>query len=547
MARASPMCSTTTSSWRRLRSTGSVASAARCSSAWLTAERSWGLAASRCSRSSWLPDGCATSAWAAVLTIASPSPKGAGRPSGRWSTSGSEVSLSYPSGGRNNAVPSGGLPPPAGQTPRNRTKGSRWRAVGRGVGCGGLGPRGSGPGERPVGHRLAPLGVDVRQRDEVLRARLPQSGGHVGRDPFGAGRPGDDAAHPRLDGQPTHRHLQDGEPPLLREGLERLDAVPVRPGEPVHLAGAVEPAALRSSLSAFVLAGEQAVGEGEVGDQADADAGQRREQLLLGSTVVQRVLVLRGDERAEPGAGCCPVRVDDLPGREVRAAQIADLAFGDQLRQRLQGLLDRGDEVRLVQLVEVDVVGAQPPQAGLDGPAYVAAGGTRPPVRAVRPAHVHAELRGEHDVVAALAQRRAEDLLTGAATVGVRGVEQGDARVESGVDDGPALLRVDAGAEGVRAQPDRGHHEAAAAERAVGHVGHGAKLAGGGNRDPVAPTTAQLTCSCTMTWSSAWSSTSTMPGFPMVSFLVLVPLSNEISCSGEEWTWISPDVSASMF
>src|SRR4051794_26227911 len=49
-----------------------------------------------------------------------------------------------------------------------------------------------------------------------------------------------------------------------------------------------------------------------------------------------------------------------------------------------------------------------------------------------------------------------------------------------------------------------------------------------------------------MTCSSAWSSTSTMPGFLMVSFFVLVPFSNSISCSGVECTWISPEVSASM-
>ena len=52
---------------------------------------------------------------------------------------------------------------------------------------------------------------------------------------------------------------------------------------------------------------------------------------------------------------------------EVRAADLPHLARGDELAERLEGVADRGLRVGQVQEVEVDVVGAEPPQAVVDG------------------------------------------------------------------------------------------------------------------------------------------------------------------------------------
>ena len=240
-------------------------------------------------------------------------------------------------------------------------------------------------------------------------------------------------------------------------------------------------------LAAAVLAGEQAVGQREVGDQAHPDVLQRGDQLLLGGPVVQRVLVLRGDERAQSLGARGPVRVHHLPGREVRAADVPDLALGHELGQRLERLRDRGDQVGLVKLVEVDVVGAEPAQAGLDRAPHVAPGGPGTPVRAVRAAHVHAELGGHHHVLTALAERPAEQLLARADAVGVRGVEERDAGVQRGIDHPLGLLGVDPGAERVGAEPDGGHHQPAGPEGAVGHVAHVPSQPSGGNRHAGCP------------------------------------------------------------
>ena len=50
----------------------------------------------------------------------------------------------------------------------------------------------------------------------------------------------------------------------------------------------------------------------------------------------------------------------DLPGREVGDAECADLALGDQLGDGGQRLVEGRSAVGLVQVEQVDVVGAEP-------------------------------------------------------------------------------------------------------------------------------------------------------------------------------------------
>ena len=88
------------------------------------------------------------------------------------------------------------------------------------------------------------------------------------------------------------------------------------------------------------------------------------------------------------------------------------------------------------------------------------------------------ELRRDDDLVAAPAQRPAEQRLAEAvlAAVHVGGIDEGDARVECGGDDRRrALLRLGGGAgaaEVVAAEADRRHAEAGAAEGSVFESGH---------------------------------------------------------------------------
>ena len=88
-------------------------------------------------------------------------------------------------------------------------------------------------------------------------------------------------------------------------------------------------------------------------------------------------MVLQGHEAGQALLPCRPLRLFEFRRGEVGAADRADLAFADELVQRRQRLRDRGDPVGLVVLVEVDAVGAQPPQRLLDGAADVLARAAR--------------------------------------------------------------------------------------------------------------------------------------------------------------------------
>ncbi len=94
---------------------------------------------------------------------------------------------------------------------------------------------------------------------------------------------------------------------------------------------------------------------GAAGQQLDLDAARHR--------VVGR---LADDRRGTP---MCRLSVDharNAPGAEVGDAEVVDLARFDQPRHRRERLLQRRRLVVAVQVVDVDPVGAEAPQARLD-------------------------------------------------------------------------------------------------------------------------------------------------------------------------------------
>src|SRR5207244_705747 len=103
-----------------------------------------------------------------------------------------------------------------------------------------------------------------------------------------------------------------------------------------------------------------------------------------------------------------PLRLDDLPGRQGRTTDVADLALADEIVECPQGLLDRRQGIRLVLLVEVDPVGLQPSEAGLDLGYDVAARGA---LKAAGRIHRSGEFGRQHDVFAAVAEDLAETSL----------------------------------------------------------------------------------------------------------------------------------------
>jgi hypothetical protein len=217
----------------------------------------------------------------------------------------------------------------------------------------------------------------------------------------------------------------------------------------------------------------------DTGDEADASIGDRglgREGAsgLLLQHVEHRlqghdVAVAQGNESF----------VDPADGRTERNAELEDLAFGAKLLQLLPQRVaaDRLD-ARVVELVEVDVIGAEPAQRSFELLTHRRG---LPVVRSFglarilpRRVDVVAALRGEHDVVALGLQYVGEQLLT-EATVAVdgRGVDEVDAGIECSVEQ-PLLVLDDSppvAGERPDTEPDLGDLQVASTKAAVSHSG----------------------------------------------------------------------------
>jgi hypothetical protein len=139
-----------------------------------------------------------------------------------------------------------------------------------------------------------------------------------------------------------------------------------------------------------------------------------------------------------------------------------------EVGERGEGLLDRRVPIFPVELVEIDVVGAQPAQRLLDGLPHVAARPAVRPRRHDRTGEIGAELRRDHDVGATALQDLAEHVLRLAVAIG--GVEQRDPFVEGGIEHHTTGVDVERHPEVVAPQSDDGDLEPGIAQPAVPHL-----------------------------------------------------------------------------
>ena len=167
------------------------------------------------------------------------------------------------------------------------------------------------------------------------------------------------------------------------------------------------------------------------------------------------------------------MRPPDGRRRGLGQPVVPDLALGDELGERADGLLDRGARVHAVLVVQVDVVGAEPLQRALHGKAHVLRAAVQA-ARAVAAVPDRAELGRDHHLVPATGERPSEQFLVEVRPVHLGGVEQGDAEVDGAVDrcDRARLVGACAGVEGRHphaAEADASDLEAVA-ERCFLHV-----------------------------------------------------------------------------
>ncbi len=149
------------------------------------------------------------------------------------------------------------------------------------------------------------------------------------------------------------------------------------------------------------LAGQETVTERRVGNEADAQLTQQRQQFGLRVAGPQGVLRLHGGDWVNG------VRAANRSGASLRQTNVSDLALGDQLGQGACGVLDRGLRIDPMLVVQVDVVGAEPLQRALDRGANVRRAAVEHPGTSIE-VRDDAEFRRQHYFVAAARDRSAD-------------------------------------------------------------------------------------------------------------------------------------------
>jgi hypothetical protein len=146
---------------------------------------------------------------------------------------------------------------------------------------------------------------------------------------------------------------------------------------------------------------EKAAAERAVGDEADPELADRRQDLVLDVASPERVLALQGRDRVDG------VRAADRLRGRLRETEIADLPLLDELGHRPYRLLDRRVRIDAMLVVDIDVFGAEPLQRGVTGGEDVLAVAADAEPFAFLVADA-AELCREHDLVAVILDRAAD-------------------------------------------------------------------------------------------------------------------------------------------
>jgi hypothetical protein len=207
---------------------------------------------------------------------------------------------------------------------------------------------------------------------------------------------------------------------------------------------------------------------GEYGNQAKPLFGAARVDPLLGASLQHAVVVLQRDGPVQAQRLGKPGVFGDHLGIVVAPAEVADFARFHQLIERPQRLLGRRLAVRMVYLIQVDVICLQSAQAvvaGIDDmlasrPLAVRAGphappalgrdGQRPPVLVLHPA--------------------SHDLFRPTGGIDIGGIEKVDPLFDSGIQNGERLLVGDTSAEvDPCPQADLGNRQAGAAQSSIVH------------------------------------------------------------------------------
>ena len=214
--------------------------------------------------------------------------------------------------------------------------------------------------------------------------------------------------------------------------------------------------------------GQVARRDWEPGDEADTLLGAVVEQ-LFGLAVGQVVEVLDRNDVHDR------LSVFQLFHGDFGQADVTDLALRLQVLEGTQRLLGGDFRIDPVELIEVNGISLQPPQAHLDALAQILGPTDRQPL--VRPLPRQTALGGDDHAVRIGRQSFADDVFGDFRAIGVRRVNEVDADLDGALQDAPRFCRV------FRVAPDAlaGDPHGAEAHAVDGQIAAECERAGGGS------------------------------------------------------------------
>ena len=186
-------------------------------------------------------------------------------------------------------------------------------------------------------------------------------------------------------------------------------------------------------LGSLRAVANQAARKHAIGDERDAELAHGRQNLLLDVAADERIFNLQRRDRMHR------VRPADRFRRRFRQPDVTDIAGLDHVGDGADRVLDRHRGIEPRGLIEIDMVGAETPQAVGEKILHR----DRPDIVAekfqVRAAHRPELERDEGALALAAPERLADEHLVVSRAVEVAGVEHGDAGFERGMDGGDRL------------------------------------------------------------------------------------------------------------
>ena len=131
--------------------------------------------------------------------------------------------------------------------------------------------------------------------------------------------------------------------------------------------------------------------------------------------------------------------------RRLAQADVADLAFADQIRHRAHDVFDRHLRIDPVLIIKIDLLHAQAPQAALDGAPDILGAAADAARRRIRRIAQDAELGGQEHLLPFAFDRFPHQRFVGVRAIHVGGVEQRDAQLQRPVQRDDGFLPIGAG------------------------------------------------------------------------------------------------------